>query len=240
MKTIDIPILILAGGFGTRLKSVVHDVPKPLAPIHGIPFMEILLDQWYKNGFRNFYFLLHYQSEMMIQFIESYQQNKKDSVVMNWIVEEVPLGTGGAIANAVKNSNIKGDFIVANADTYLGKSTLSELVGRKAPAIVAVEVNDTSRYGTLHIENQKLVGFQEKELSKSSGHINAGSYLLSSDYFVDWDSKPFSMEVDLFPRLIETNGIDVVTVDTYFIDIGIPDDYSRFSKWIESGKKTVL
>lgn len=236
---LTIPILILAGGFGTRLKTVVSEVPKPLAPIGNKPFIQILLDQWTKDGFSNFHFLLHYQSEQMIEFIAWYRNNNS-KIKVNWVIEESPLGTGGAIANAVSHFNIKGDFLVVNADTYLGEGALNKILNSQSPSILSVQVEDISRYGSVHIHENKVLNFEEKKDKVEKGWINAGVYLLNESYFQNWDGSPFSIESILFPKLVKLKQLNTVKVGTNFIDIGIPEDYSRFCKLIENDNKTPI
>ena len=94
-------MLVLAGGFGTRLQSVVSSVPKPMAPINGVPLLQLQLDHWINQGQRSFIFLLHHQSEKIINFLIHRSQYYGSEVSIEWIVEDVPLGTGGSVSNAI-------------------------------------------------------------------------------------------------------------------------------------------
>lgn len=232
-------ILILAGGFGTRLRSVVSDVPKPLAPINGKPFLTFLLESWVKQGIENYTFLLHHESDMMIRYIKSLQSSILQNAEVQWMVEPWPLGTGGSIAYAVHHRFIKGDFIVANADTWLG-SGIQEVVASEANAIGVVKVENTSRYGQVIVENKLVTSFLEKEASSGSGWINAGLYKLSAPLFEGFAGQVFSLERNIFPQLAKEKQLKAVSLDTEFIDIGIPEDYHRFIEWVKlDGKKSL-
>lgn len=237
---IDTPMFILAGGFGTRLKSVVSDLPKPLAPVEGKPFLHFLLQRWADQGISSFVLLLHHKADHIIRFIQEYQKELTNSLEFSFVTESAPLGTGGSVANAIKELQFEGDFFVSNADTWLGAKTVSKMIDTIGYGIGITEVKDASRYGLVEIENRKIVQFREKSGSLGGGWINAGVYKLGSSLFKDWDQKPFSMEVDLFPKIILNHGLNAIELESEFIDIGIPEDYSRFQKWIQSGKSFSL
>jgi NDP-sugar pyrophosphorylase family protein len=228
----NITLLVLAGGFGTRLKSVVSDVPKPLAPICHKPFLEYLIDNWIEQNVSRFVFLLHHKSEL----IELFLQNKRKELQparVNFltIVEDRPLGTGGAIANAVLKYNLKGNFLVANADTWL-KTGIEEVIAKGAPGIGLVEVENVERYGSVSVMGDKIFSFEEKNNMRGLGWVNAGLYYLNAGLFTDWDGEPYSIEKSIFPRLASLKCLNATKLKTDFIDIGIPDDYFEFERWI--------
>jgi D-glycero-alpha-D-manno-heptose 1-phosphate guanylyltransferase len=233
-------LLVLAGGFGTRLRSAVADVPKPLAPVAGRPYLHYLDESWAAQGVTAITFLLHYQAERMRAFVKQQQQDGPlKNCAVDVVVEPTPLGTGGAIAYAVQQLGIQGDFLVANADTWLGNG-IRALASTSAPAMATIEVGDTGRYGNVDIGGGKVQGFHEKQESRCRGWINAGLYHLGSDLFGAWDGAPYSIERDVFPGLARSGRLNAVALDTDFIDIGVPEDYFRFCRWIESGKRVVL
>ncbi|MBM9577322.1 NTP transferase domain-containing protein [Leptospira sp. 201903070] len=234
------PMFILAGGFGTRLKSVVSELPKPLAPVEGKPFLQYLLERWMDQGLSCFVLLLHHKADHIIRFIQEYQNELPKSVDFFFVTESVPLGTGGSVANAVKELRFEGDFFVSNADTWLGPKSVSKMADSIGYGIGITEVKDASRYGLVEVNDKKIVQFHEKTGSIGGGWINAGVYKLGSSLFKAWDRKPFSMEVDLFPKIILDHGLNAIELESEFIDIGIPEDYSRFQKWIQSGKSFPL
>ena len=114
-------LLVLAGGFGTRLRSVVSEVPKPLAPVRHKPFLYYLVEQWMAQGVRSFTFLLHHEAERIEYFLDS---EKREGILtgceLRTLTEPQPLGTGGAVAFAVRQFALEGSFLIANADTWLG------------------------------------------------------------------------------------------------------------------------
>lgn len=236
----EIPMIILAGGFGTRLSTVVQDVPKPLAPVAGRPFLHYLIGSFLKQGIRKFIFLVHHKSELMQQYIQSEMHEGLlrgcDCTVVH---EEVPLGTGGAVANAVRELDLEGRFFVANADTYM-ESGLAELAASKAPCIASVNVEDCSRYGLVKSMEGRVQRFEEKRENAGSGDINAGLYFLDSEIFNESLPQAFSMEKDVFEKLAEMGKLRVAKVNSVFIDIGIPEDYYRFCQWIEQEQKGQL
>ncbi len=230
-------LLVLAGGFGTRLKSVVADVPKPMAPVDNTPFLKYLLISWLNQGIRCFTFLLYHQAELIEQFILSDEmQGLLSQCDVDFIREPQAMGTGGAIAYAVQRKQLNGSFLVANADTWLGEG-LAQLVKVDAPCLGAVHVANTSRYGALKSSHGKVEAFVEKQVSSGAGWINAGVYHLHSGLFEDWDGEPFSLEDITFPKLVAAAQLGYVALETDFIDIGIPEDYFRFCKWIESNRQ---
>jgi len=235
------PILVLAGGFGSRLKSVVSNVPKPLAPVCGKPFLVHLIEHLISQGAKEFVLLLHYEAELIQSMIaEVVDRYSLDGVAITSIVEGVPLGTGGSIANAINVLNICESFLVVNADTWLGDG-LKQLSLVSPNVIAAVKVKDCSRYGALVLEGTKIERFLEKKLSNDGGLVNAGLYHLSPNIFTDFlVSDNFSLEADVFPTVVEKRMLSAIEIDTNFIDIGIPEDYFRFCRWIEAGKKIVL
>lgn len=234
------PILVLAGGFGSRLKSAVSDVPKPLAPVCGKPFLIHLIEHLVSQGAKEFVLLLHYEAEFIRSVIAEFMdRNNMDGVTVTSLVEETPLGTGGSIMNAINTLNIIEPFLVVNADTWLGDG-LKQLSLSSPNAIAAVKVKDCSRYGALVVENMKIKKFLEKKASYEGGLINAGLYHLSPDIFADLKRASFSLEDDIFPKVAEKLMFSAIEIETDFIDIGVPKDYFRFCKWIESGKKIEL
>lgn len=225
------PLIILAGGFGTRLQSILKGTPKPLADINGIPFLELLFINWIAQGFTKFILSLHYESEKIIELIECLKKTILINCEVCYIVEEVPLGTGGAISFVVEKMCLKDDFFIVNADTWLdlGFVDLNSIDGN---VIGVVRIDDTSRYGKVILDgDNKIIGFEEKRENKSNGLINAGLYKLSANLFSDWDGTYYSLERDLFPLLIQKKLLYGIELNTNFIDIGVPEDYLKFCEW---------
>ena len=229
-------LLVLAGGYGTRLQSVVSEVPKALAPVCGKPFLHYQLERWRAQGIQSFVFLLHHQYRYIIEFLEACEKDLLAECSVKHVTEASPLGTGGAVANAIRHLKIDGDFLLTNADTWLGEA-VEQIGNARAPAIGVLEVQDPGRYGQVQISPSGLVnGFSEKIASSQSRWINAGMAKLHAEYFWDWKGHAYSLESQLFPRLVADNLLMAVPLSCNFIDIGIPADYARFCSWIESNK----
>lgn len=235
------PILVLAGGFGSRLKSVVSDVPKPLAPVCGRPFIIHLIENMIYQGAREMVILLHYRADLIQDVVSEYiGRVYENSVKVTFVVEEMPLGTGGSIANAVKNLEINDSFLVINSDTWLGNG-LKDINVSTPNSIAAIDFADCSRYGSMILEGNKIKVFLEKGNISGRGLINAGLYHLKADLFSNFlGVSNFSLESDVFPLAVENGTLQATKINTDFIDIGVPEDYFRFCAWISTDKKNEL
>jgi NDP-sugar pyrophosphorylase family protein len=235
MSTQRIELCVLAGGFGTRLRSAVADVPKPLAPVAGRPYLDYMIDRWLEQGVDRLVFLLHHQASLIETFLDAQQRaGRWRHCEIRCLREVEPLGTGGSIANAVRENLLGPAFLVANADTWLGTG-IAALAASEAPAMAVVRVPDISRYGAVEVSGGIVAAFREKGADAGAGYINAGLYRLTKTMFAAWDGRAFSLERDVFPGLAGERALKAIPLDTQFIDIGVPDDYFRFCRWIESG-----
>lgn len=233
-------LLVLAGGFGTRLRTAVPSLPKALAPIDGVPFLELQIQSWIEQGISSFVFLLHHQAELIVGFLENNRTRLFNDSSFRYVVEQTPLDTGGSVANAVAHCQLKGDFLVANADTWLSNG-IAQMLNVQSPAVALVERKDCGRFGRVEFEADDYVSrFSEKAGSCETGWINAGLSRLSSDLFDDWDGTPFSLERGLFQMLVSNHTLKGVKLDSDFIDIGIPDDYYKFINWNSQGQRSIL
>ena len=217
--------IILAGGFGTRLREVIVDLPKPMAPISGKPFLEILLSNLAQKGFKRVVLSVGYKSEVII----SHFGNQYNGVDIAYVVEDSPLGTGGAVRFGL--SQCVGDHVfVFNGDTFLDlEISMVDIMWQKSkqPIIVAREVPDTTRYGRLIVEGNQVTGFSEKGIA-GPGLINAGCYVIGAGQLDAWSlGKPFSLETDYFARAVPKTEVNVYVTEGIFIDIGIPEDYFK-------------
>ena len=225
-------MLVLAGGFGTRLQSVVSSVPKPMAPINGVPLLQLQLDHWISQGQRSFTFLLHHQSHIIIDLLIRRLEYYGPSVSIDWIVEDVPLGTGGSVSNAIVKKGLKGFVIIANADTWL-ESGVEDIIQVEFPAIGVLKVQDASRYGSVSVDREGRVNnFLEKKPSQS-GLINAGLYKLPANVFTEFYGTKFSLEEIILPRLSEDKILRALLISGKFFDIGVPADYFEFCRWMD-------
>lgn len=217
--------IILAGGFGTRLRSVIPDLPKPMAPIHDKPFLAHLLIYLKAQGITDIILSLHYQAEK----ITEYFQSQYEGLRITYTTEEKPLGTGGAIINALTHYHHKQPIFVLNGDTMV-KMNYQTMLAQHNNAQISMalrHVDDCSRYGKVLTNENRIIEFKEKG-EPGSGYINAGVYLIQPDLFAQYSlPQQFSLEQDfIFPHIAKINAQAFITED-YFIDIGIPEDYAR-------------
>jgi D-glycero-alpha-D-manno-heptose 1-phosphate guanylyltransferase len=232
------PLMVLAGGFGTRLRGLVADVPKPLAPVAGKPFLAHLIEQWVRQGVTEFIFLLHFEAHLIEAMLSDILRDKPfGDIKIEIIVECRPLGTGGSILNAVNILDIREPFLVVNADTWLNGG-LKEINESAPNTIGTVTVSNCSRYGAVSVRNGIVQSFLEKNDSSRAGLINAGLYHLSPSIVLGLsEGASFSLEREVFPVVVSTGTLFALEIDADFIDIGIPEDYLKFCRWMELGEE---
>ncbi|WNV05352.1 nucleotidyltransferase family protein [Candidatus Methylospira mobilis] len=216
--------IVLAGGLGTRLRQTVPDLPKPMAPIAGRPFLEILLSMLAGKRFARVVISLGYMSEKIIShFGASYR-----GMELVYEIDPLPLGTGGAIRAALARCTADHAFVF-NGDTYIDLDT--EALERywqikKNPLIVVRKVKETARFGCVELRDGRVTAFLEKGRD-GCGLINAGCYVLPTDALDEFPmGKPFSIESDYFVRNAQSIRFDGFVYSGRFIDIGVPDDYA--------------
>ena len=217
--------VVLAGGLGTRLRQVVPDLPKPMAPIAGKPFLEILLRALARKGFGRVVLSLGFMSETIVNHFGL----RFAGMDLAYDIESSPLGTGGAIRHAMSKC-LQDHVFVFNGDTYLDlevPALEAQWQSHRRPIVVAREVEDTSRYGRLDIADGQLIKFAEKSVG-GYGVINAGCYVFPCNVFSGGPLHfPFSIENDFLAHQVSIQHIDVFISQGQFIDIGIPADYAR-------------
>lgn len=235
------PLMVLAGGYGTRLRSLVSDVPKPMAPVAGHPFIFYLIQRWVAQGVKDFIFLLHYEAPQIEAMLDSLARRPEfTGIKFRVVVEQIPLGTGGAILNAIAHFGIEEGFLVANADTWLDLG-IKQLAESELSTIAAVNVPNSQRYGSLKFEGEKICAFVEKLDSVGRGYVNSGLYYLLPEIFNSFEvGSNFSIESEVFPMLVSEKRLAAIKLNSGFIDIGIPEDYLRFCSWVESGELNEL
>lgn len=230
MKT---PIVILCGGKGSRLKSVVSDRPKPLALINGRPFLDILLAKLVSYEPPRLILSVGYMANFFRKYIEDYGFKGRIELVE----EQKQLGTGGAI-NFVSNFLDSESMIVLNGDTFcdVDLAKFEEIGTTYNSSVVAVNwVNDTSRYGRVKLDssNSFINKFTEKGVA-GGGLINTGVYfLLKRDIL---DQEVYSFEEKLLPSLSMEGKLRAFVTSSAFIDIGVPSDYERAQIFFEEKK----
>ena len=221
--------IILAGGQGTRLQSVVSDVPKPMAAIQGRPFLDYLLKWLENNTVSRIVLSTGYKSEL----IKSYYGAKFGLLSIEYSVEDTPLGTGGAIKEALQLCHNESVFVI-NGDTFFDVD-LSVLQERhlKTSADITIalkEMQNPDRYGTVCLDNGVVTSFCEKQNIRH-GLINGGVYVVTPDSFARSGlPTKFSFENDFLH--LEDLVIHGVEFSGSFIDIGCPEDYALAQKLI--------
>lgn len=217
--------IVLAGGFGTRLRQVVPDLPKPMAPIAGRPFLEILLTDLAKKGFGRIVLSLGFMAEK----IETYFNARFAGMELDYVIEEDPLGTGGAVRLALEQAR-QDHVFVFNGDTYLDleiDAVEGLWQGHHRPIIIGREVPDTARYGRLLSKDARVIGFTEKGIS-GQGLINAGCYVLNRGQLEAFPlHMAFSLETDYLAKAVQESPFELFVTAGHFIDIGVPEDYRR-------------
>ena len=221
--------IILAGGRGTRLQGVVSGVPKPLAPVQGRPFLAWLLDLLARQGMRRVVLATGYKAEMVHAAIGEHWQGMR----IDYAVESSPLGTGGAIAQALQR--IEGeDAFVLNGDTYLeldyARFAAAMRAQHAALGMVLAQVPDVSRYGAVHRVDERVTGFSEKGGS-GAGWINAGVYWLPRSLPLRAVTHAFSFEDTVLRAAAAQGTLSAYTASAAFIDIGVPEDFQRAQTW---------
>lgn len=236
--------ILLAGGLGTRLRSVVSDRPKPMALIENRPFMEYVVHELSKYGITDIIFAVGYKGSMVEEYFgdgsrfEAYDGTR---LRIQYAYEKELLGTAGAIKNAAKLVT-EDTFFVLNADTFYqidyGRLVrMQEELGLEM-ALVLREVPDVSRYGQAVLKDGRLTGFNEKTSEARPGTINGGVYRMTRALMEDIPEGKVSLENEMIPKwLKEGRMLGGFVNDGYFIDIGIPEAYFQF---IEDVKKGVV
>lgn len=222
--------IILAGGLGTRLQSVIQDIPKPMAPVRGKPFVEYVVNYLKIYGIEKIIFSIGYRGEV----IQDYFGKEFNSIKIEYSVEETPLGTGGGIFQAAQMCDDE-PFLVLNGDTLFDIdlfqfSYLYEI--SEADMIIGLKAMENfDRYGIVQLaDDERVIGFKEKEFRKE-GLINGGVYIFSKKIF-DIANFPdrFSFEKDFMEKYLNEIQMFGYEMDGYFIDIGIPEDYAKAEK----------
>jgi D-glycero-alpha-D-manno-heptose 1-phosphate guanylyltransferase len=227
----SITAVILAGGLGTRLRAVVNDLPKPMAPILGRPFLEYLIDYWITQGVTEFILSVGYKYQDII----SHFGNKYKEAKISYIIEETLLGTGGGVVMAARNMGLDKQFLMLNGDTFF-KVDLAELwkFHNKKKSELTFSLfknNDTSRYMGMDINTDGSILLLKSVQQNENSYVNGGVYLIDSNLFSEGKfiaGNKYSFESDIIPHFLTSNKrLYGIKFDSFFIDIGIPDDYLK-------------
>lgn len=226
--------IILAGGLGTRLRSVIGDIPKIMAPVNEKPFVNFVIAHFAAEGIEKFVFALGYKHEIIVDHIESFLSVEYPSLTFQYSIEEKKSGTGGAIRLACQFVDEK-NVLVLNGDT-LFKVDASRLAvfhfENNADCTLSLKpMKNFDRYGVVELnEDSSVKKFHEKQ-PYNEGLINGGVYALNAKKFFEenWPGE-FSFETDYLERFYAERKIFGLIQNEHFIDIGIPEDYERAQK----------
>jgi D-glycero-alpha-D-manno-heptose 1-phosphate guanylyltransferase len=231
----DLKAVMLVGGLGTRLRSVVPSAPKVLASIGEKSFLELLIRQLRSQGFRHLVMCTGYLAD---QIESRFGDGRNWDVSIEYSKEDVPLGTAGAIKLATRYLEDTPEFLVFNGDSFL-EVDLQGLIAfhRRHDGAVAtmavLQVENASRYGTVHVDpNGRVTGFAEKTGSETPGVVNGGIYVFEHSVLQHIPEGPASLEKDVFPRLLD-QGLYAKEQHGMFIDIGTPADYARAQQLLQ-------
>jgi len=221
--------LILVGGLGTRLRSALPDLPKPMAPVRNRPFLEYLLADLKKSGIQNIVFCVGHQAEKIEEY---FGDGARFGVQVEYSRERELLGTAGAmkLAQMLVHSN---DFLLLNGDCYNAVDFQSLLAQhRSTPAaatLVAAHLEDRARFGSLKIGgDNRILAFEEKGAATGAGYINAGYYALNKSVFdLIPKGEVCSLERDVFPQVLAKQAMFAFKNQGAFIDIGLPEEWRR-------------
>jgi len=226
--------IILAGGLGTRLRDAVPDVPKPMAPVNGRPFLEYQLDYWIGQGVQRFVLSVGYKREV----IQDHFGKSYGGADIDYAVEVEPMGTGGGLLLAARKISIGSPWLVLNGDTFF-KVALAELTkfheSKRADITLCLYLVDTNaRYTGVNIDGEQRITGLESMGSDGRQLINGGVYLMDT---LALAGLPFhagdrvSLENDLLPHALRSGKhLYGHTVRGMFIDIGVPADYVRAAR----------
>ncbi|MBN3034132.1 MAG: nucleotidyltransferase family protein [Bacteroidales bacterium] len=220
--------VILAGGLGTRLRDAIGDIPKPMAPVRGKPFLEYQMKYLAGWGIRRVVLSVGYKREM----IRHHFGSSFLSMELAYAEEHEPLGTGGGLRNAFQQVN-EPLVIILNGDTFFNVN-LSRLLDfhRKCEAdasVVLRYVEDASRYGLVRFDDEyRITGFSEKQTVPEEGYINGGMYLMKPNLITRAQlPDKFSLECDFFTPFCNRYRFYAMRCYSFFLDIGVPEDYRK-------------
>ena len=224
----DTKAVLLVGGMGTRLHSVMPSTPKVLAPVGNRSFLELLVRQLRWQGIRNLVMCTGYLAD---QIQDKFGDGRVYGVSIEYSREPYAFGTAGAIKLAQCYLRGLSDFLVMNGDSFL-EIDFRQLIQfhrdhRGLATLAVLEIKNAIRYGTVQMgANRQVIGFAEKTGGDDRGLVNAGIYVFNRAIFEHIPVVPASLERDVFPQLLD-HGVFALHQHGMFIDIGTPEDYTR-------------
>lgn len=230
--------IVLAGGLGTRLRNTVPDLPKPMAPVRGRPFLERQLDYWIGQGVERFILSVGYRREaIMAHFGAGYR-----TAQIEYAVEETPLGTGGGLLLAAEKLANRSPFLLLNGDTFfevkLVDLTDFHVARRSDWTFSLFRTNESGRYMGMEVDVDGRVGSLRAGAGRPGQYANGGVYLVNPEVLQSTAWRPcdkLSLEDDLLPALVAASArLFGREFEGRFIDIGLPEDYLRSAEILEA------
>lgn len=219
--------IVLAGGLGTRLRSVIGAVPKCMAPVTGKPFLHYLFNYLASQKITHVTLSLGHAHEVVLEWLNDHEY----PFAIDWVIEREALGTGGGIQLAMEKCKAD-DVFVFNGDTmFTADLTAMQIVHSLAGAettLALKAMKNFDRYGTVQINQSQVITSFEEKTPKATGDINGGIYLISRNAFLKRElPEKFSFEKDYLERFVSEQKFHAYLSEGYFLDIGVPDDYQQ-------------
>lgn len=219
---------ILCGGQGTRLRSVLRDGQKALVDVDGRPFLSIVLTQLRDAGIQHATLCAGYRSDLVEQALS--QLRSLTGMQLDMVSEAAPLGTGGAILNAISVQSPEDFLMLLNADTYLEARAYQRLATCRENSLLAVPVEERSTFGSIECSASGQVLALHEKTRSGPGLINAGAYVFSTQSLAQFPMQPCSLERDILPMLIRQGNLKAVIYNGLFHDIGTPESLHAFTQ----------
>lgn len=225
--------IILAGGLGKRLRSVVSNVPKPMAPINNKPFLEYLLKYWKSQGVTKFILSVGYKHHCIINYFGSRFEN----INIEYVIEDNPLGTGGALLESVKKIDSTDSFLLINGDTFfqvqLKKLIKFHLNKNSSMTLSLFKSKNFKRYKQLNLDDNCKITFDVK--AKFNTFVNGGVYLINLEILkkIKRKNNSFSFEFEIDNLIMTNSNIFGLFFNNKFLDIGTPEDYKKASNFLK-------
>lgn len=240
-STTNVPAVLLVGGMGTRLRSVVPATPKPLATVGDKSFLDLLVRQLRNQGISRLIMCSGYLAD---QIENTFGDGSAWDVAIKYSREPQPSGTAGAIKLAEGYLKEDSLFLVMNGDSFLeidfGQLIRAHREHNALATMAIVAVQNAGRYGTVRVDSDaQVTGFAEKTGVDVPGLINAGVYLFDRSIFTHISEGTSSLERDVFPRIVD-RGVYALEQRGMFIDIGTPEDYARAQGLLEQLRDAAL
>jgi D-glycero-alpha-D-manno-heptose 1-phosphate guanylyltransferase len=219
--------IVLAGGLGTRLRGAIGDFPKCMAPVNGKPFLHYIFTYLQEQGCTRVILSLGYKHEVITMWLKEYSWPFE----ISHVVEYEPLGTGGGIQLAMQEANDE-NVVVLNGDTMFKVNVKEQFAFHQQmnadTSLALKEMADFDRYGVVNVDDKNAITAFEEKQHKDEGLINGGVYIINRKAFLDKKlPEKFSFEKDYLEAFVNEGTFYGYKSDSYFIDIGIPQDYEQ-------------